>query len=136
MKRVLNFGREVVPFLQATVKSATGSRVVNFLVDTGATRTLIPARMAVGLTDLDPGRFVAVPDLRDAHGDPFRGIHLPVDIEIAGLKGYRDADVWVVENTEWALLGHKAFFYNFGLVCLNWPGHRKGRRFVLFNRKG
>lgn len=124
----------VVPTIQAQVSTVHGGKSLNFLVDTGASRTLLPLRDALAWLPNLPN--VLQPSgLKDAQGNPLVGFPLPVTISIPNLWNFYERDSWIVKDLAWPLLGSASFFHRHGFVSLNWPGHRYGRRFALFIRR-
>jgi hypothetical protein len=124
----------VVPTIQAQVSTGHGGKSINFLVDTGASRTLLPLRDALTWLPSMPAS-LQPSGLKDAQGKPLIGCPLPVTISIPNLWDFQENDSWLVKDLAWPLLGSSSFFHRHGFVSLNWPGHRNGRRFALFIRR-
>lgn len=123
-----------MPTIDARIHVAGRVIDATFLIDTASTYTLVPYR-DLGICFQHPPSFVEIPGTETANGHSLRGVKLCVKIEFPDFAEYTESQCWVTRDLSWPLLGGKTFFHHYGLVNLNWPSHKNGKRFVLFQRK-
>jgi hypothetical protein len=110
--------------------------MVNFLVDTGASFTIIHLAQVASLLDQVPEEHELAQVggcAEDASGNPLMGIAYPVTIELAPGCSYEEPEAWFCPNVAWSLLGARNFFSGHGFVVWNWPGAMK--QFRIFQRR-
>jgi hypothetical protein len=140
MKRIAWFDPQevspglVAPFVWVTLGiQGKTSNPIQFLVDSGASRSILPRYYVASL--LSQGKALTEADsaLQDAAGRPVKGLEVDFDVSIVGTRLLPVARerVLVGRDIKWAVLG-MTWFEKVGVHFQNFPRRPYGRKFALY----
>lgn len=140
MKRIAWFklrrlsGGLYAPFVTVTLGLASKtSGQMDFLVDSGASRSLVPRNAVFDLLSREEAPPEAASSLQDASGKPLKGLDIDFDVAIVGagrLPVVRER-ILVGRDIKWAVLG-MSWFEKTGVHFQNFPERPGGRQFALY----
>jgi hypothetical protein len=146
MRPMRSTPRGAQAYVSADMRYAGSRAFGGFIIDSGATFSFAPlswASLLLGREGAELESLVGEVDVRDVHGKRPRGLRLEVeltlwlDAEKDMLAGWNprpriQESIYFCQGFRHGLLGQSAFFEKFGVVFLNFPAAREGRRFGLF----
>lgn len=129
-------GELYAPYVTVQVK--LGDRAIekiDFLVDSGASRSVVPRFM---VSDLFASVLLQAPaevasDMKDASGKSLRGFDMDFDIKVSGAPALPIAHerVFVGSDLKFPVLG-MTWFEKVGVHFQNFPDAPRGRQFALY----
>jgi hypothetical protein len=129
-------GKLYAPYVTTTLALGDKkSRKIDFLIDSGASRSLVPRFYVSDLLQLEFAPTEVESELRDAAGKPLKGIDIDFDVAVLNAPGLPVTHECVLVGREikWPVLG-MTWFENVGVHFRNFPLPPDGRRFALYPR--
>jgi hypothetical protein len=140
MKRITWFkcrevqGRLYAPFVTATLEFGDKkSRRIDFLIDSGASRSMVPRYYVADLFELHEAPAEVESELRDAGGRALKGLDIDFNVAIAGAGGLPATHERLLmgRDIKWAVLG-MTWFEKVGVHFRSFPRAPSGRQFALY----